>query len=93
MNSIFDLTALLLTLSAIFGWINYRFVGLPHTIGITFMGLVSSLLLILAELVYPQEQLFEQLTRMLRQIDFTEIVMDGMLAFLLFAGALTVDLR
>ncbi len=92
MLSIFDLTALLLTLSAIFGWINHRYIGLPHTIGLLAMGLVSSLMLVLFELMVPEERVYEALAEALRQIDFTATVMEGMLAFLLFAGALHVDL-
>ena len=92
MISIFDLVALLLTLSALFGWINRRFVRMPHSIGLLVMGLGASLLLILLEVAVPEERLYEDLARALRQIDFTAIVMDGMLGFLLFAGAINVDL-
>ncbi|RZA30862.1 MAG: sodium:proton antiporter [Proteobacteria bacterium] len=92
MISTFDLLALLLTLSALFGWINRRFVRMPHSIGLLVMGLGASLLLILLELAVPEEQLYEDLARALRQIDFTAVVMDGMLAFLLFAGAINVNL-
>ncbi|HRX35330.1 MAG TPA: sodium:proton antiporter [Aestuariivirga sp.] len=93
MTSVFDLTALLLTLSAAFGWLNYRFVRLPHTIGITFMGLIASLLLLLVEILLPNERIFEDIENAILHIDFADILMDGMLAFLLFAGALTVDLN
>ena len=41
MISIFDLAALLLTLSALFGWLNHRFLRLPHTIGLLVMGLAT----------------------------------------------------
>jgi CPA1 family monovalent cation:H+ antiporter len=89
--SIFDLAALLLTLSAVFGWINHRFVRLPHTIGLLLMGLGASLLLVLLHLIFPHAVLYTDLTDALLDIDFTTVVMDGMLAFLLFAGALNVD--
>lgn len=93
MLSLFELGALLLTLSAAFAWLNYRYVRLPHTIGLLVIGLASSLVLVLFELAVPEEQLYEALTGALRQIDFTATVMEGMLAFLLFAGALHVDLE
>jgi CPA1 family monovalent cation:H+ antiporter len=91
--SIFDVIALLLVLSALFGWLNRRFVRLPHTIGLLVMGLVASLLLVALEAAHPNdnEQLYEQLTQALKQIDFTAVVMNGMLSFLLFAGALNLD--
>jgi CPA1 family monovalent cation:H+ antiporter len=91
--SIFDLAALLLTLSALFGWLNRRFVRLPHSIGLLILGLLASLLLILLDLLFPAQHLYEDLTRALQQIDFTQMVMNGMLAFLLFAGALNLNLE
>ena len=93
MISIFDLAALLLTLSALFGWLNHRFLRLPHTIGLLVMGLLASLALVGLDLALPGQHLYEDLTKILRQVDFTDVVMNGMLAFLLFAGAMSLDLR
>jgi CPA1 family monovalent cation:H+ antiporter len=67
-------------------------IRLPHTIGLLVMGLGASLVLIAVELAFPDVALYEDLTGIIRQIDFQETVLDGMLAFLLFAGALHVDL-
>ena len=92
MISVFDMVALLLTLSALFGWFNRRFIRLPHSIGLLVMGLASSLLLIVLELAFPEEHLYEDVAQALRQIDFTAVLMNGMLAFLLFAGAINVNL-
>ena len=92
MLSTFDLIAVLLILTAAFGWLNHVFIRLPHTIGILVMGLAASLLLIGVELALPQVTLYESLTEQLRRIDFQTAVLDGMLAYLLFAGALHVDL-
>ena len=83
MISLFDLAALLLTLSALFGWLNHRLVRLPHTIGLLVMGLAASL---------PSRHLYDQVKQPLEQIDFTQVMMNGMLAFLLFAGALNLDM-
>ena len=52
MISIFDLAALLLTLSALFGWLNHRFLRLPHTIGLLVMGLLASLALGLLSMIF-----------------------------------------
>ncbi|RYG44168.1 sodium:proton antiporter, partial [bacterium] len=46
MISILDITALLLVLSALFGWLNHRFVHLPHATGLLVMGLLASLVLV-----------------------------------------------
>ena len=56
------------------------------------MGLAASLLLIGIEYLFPNTSLFGALTRAIHQIDFYSALMNGMLAFLLFAGALHVDL-
>ena len=93
MISIFDLAAMLLTLSALFGWLNRRFLRMPHSIGLLVMGLLASLALVLVDVAFPQQHLYEDLTRVLDQVDFTGVVMNGMLSFLLFAGALNLDLR
>ena len=92
MLSVFDLIAILLVLTAVFGWINHVLIRLPHTIGLLVMGLIASLVLIGLDVLVPKTALFESLTGMLRRIDFREMVLNGMLAFLLFAGALHVDL-
>ncbi len=92
MPSVFDLIAILLVLTATFAWLNHVLIRLPHTIGLLLMGLVASLVLIAIELALPQVTLYEGLTGLLRRIDFQHTLLDGMLAFLLFAGALNVDL-
>ncbi|WP_267358569.1 MULTISPECIES: sodium:proton antiporter [unclassified Methylobacterium] len=84
---------MLLTLSALFGWFNRRLLHMPHTIGLLVMGLLASLALVGLDLALPGQHLYEDLTRVLGQVDFTEVVMNGMLAFLLFAGAMSLDLR
>ncbi|MCC6717325.1 MAG: sodium:proton antiporter [Acetobacteraceae bacterium] len=89
--SLFDLVTLLLGLSALLGWVNFRFIGLPSSIGMLVMGLVASLLLVAVDLAAPSEPLHRQVAAAVATIDFAEAVMDGMLAFLLFAGALHLD--
>nr|WP_197064440.1 sodium:proton antiporter [Methylobacterium sp. ZNC0032] len=92
MLSAFDLIAILIVLTAIFGWLNHVFIRLPHAIGLLVMGLASSLILIGVEIAVPHISLYDDLRSLLRQIDFQEAVLNGMLAFLLFAGALHVNL-
>ncbi len=89
----FDLAAVLLTLAALFGWANRRFIGLPHTTALLLLGLGASLLLAAVERAYPSMAFSHTLRASLQQIDFTDVVMHGMLAFLIFAGALTLDLQ
>lgn len=90
--SILDLCAILLTLSAVFGWVNRKYVLLPHAVGLLVMGVVASLVLVALDAVLPDHRASATLGKVLGQIDFSAVVMDGMLAFLIFAGALHVDL-
>lgn len=92
MLSIFDLAAVLLFLSALFGWLNHKVLLLPHSIGLLVMSVMASVVLVGIDVVYPGQHLYGELTGALQQIDFSAVVMNGMLAFLLFAGALHVDL-
>jgi CPA1 family monovalent cation:H+ antiporter len=89
--SIFEIGAILIGLSTIFGYLNHRYLRLPHTIGLMMIALAASLVIILIEVVSPTSPVMEIIIGVLIQIDFHETVMHGMLSFLLFAGALHVD--
>ena len=91
MLTLFEISALLLTVSAVFGWLNHRLFGLPQTIGLLLMALVASLALIGFDQLVPTSDMRETISAAVGQIDFFEALMNGMLAFLLFAGALHVD--
>lgn len=86
-----NLAAILITLTALFSYINHRFIGLPTTIGVMLIALLLSLSLILiGELGIAQ---FDDVAeRLLLGVDFDTTLMQGMLSFLLFAGALHVNL-
>jgi CPA1 family monovalent cation:H+ antiporter len=88
-----DIAAVLLTLSAIFGWLNHKFLPLSPSVGMLVMSVVTSLLLVGLDALIPGLKLLGQLSEGLQQIDFAEVVVNGMLAFLLFAGSLHVDLE
>lgn len=88
----FELAAILLTLTAAFSWVNYRLGLMPRTIGLLVMGLGASLVVIGAEAAVPGLVDYEDLAGLVRQVDFEGTVLHGMLAFLLFAGALHVDI-
>ncbi len=92
MLSLFEIAAMMLVLSAVFGWINHAFLKLPHTIGLLIMALVASFVLLALQAVFPSLGLTQTMQSAIGQIDFNETVMNGMLAFLLFAGALHVDM-
>jgi CPA1 family monovalent cation:H+ antiporter len=88
---IFDLVAILLVISAALAFLNTKLLRLPTEIGVLIMGLAASLLLIVVELVATQTEVTRELMDAVHQIDFHASLMNGMLAFMLFAGALHVD--
>ncbi|MEJ2173550.1 MAG: sodium:proton antiporter [bacterium] len=86
-----DVVALLVSLTALLAYANHRLLRLPTTIGVMLIALLLSLALIVAgELGYGVEAWAEKIVA---RIDFNEALMHGMLSFLLFAGALHVDLN
>ena len=81
---LFQVVALLITLAALFAYLNHRFVGLPPTIGVMLIALGMSLgLHALAVVGFDVETPTRNL---LESIDFGETLLEVMLAFLLFAG-------
>ncbi len=87
-----DAAAVLVVLAAVFGYINHRLFKLPHTIGLTIMGALASLAMVAANALIPGFGFGHAVRGFLRGIDFHAALTEGMLAFLLFAGALHVDL-
>ena len=90
--SAFELAAILVVASALLGWLNHHFIKLPHVIGLTVMGSLAAIALTAVDAVVPGITLDNWVTETLQQLNFTETLLQGMLSFLLFAGALHVDL-
>jgi CPA1 family monovalent cation:H+ antiporter len=87
-----NIVAILLVLTATFSYINQRYLKWPMTIGVMAIALVLSLAIIgLDKLGFATLRGHEH--ALLTSIDFTEVLMQGMLSFLLFAGALHVDIN
>lgn len=88
--NVFQLAALLITLAAVFSYVNHRLFKLPTTIGLMLISLLFSLALICAS--HLGLNLEAKADRIIASIDFNQTLMQGMLSFLLFAGALHVNL-
>ncbi len=84
--------AILLTLAAAFGTLNYRVLHLPNSIGVLVLALAASLVMVVTNPVIGGVALRVLAQRMLATVDLPAALMDGVLSFLLFAGALHVDL-
>ncbi len=87
----FDAAAILIVLAAVLGYLNHRFLRLPQSIGLTVMGAVASLIVVGIDRLLPGSGVGTEIVRFIAGIDFHTTLMDGMLSFLLFAGALHVD--
>ena len=91
--SLFDVIAILVVLAALFAYVNHRLLKLPTTIGLMVMALALALAVLAVEAAWPSLEVAGTVRRLLEDhIDFNEALMHGMLGFLLFAGALHVDL-
>ncbi len=87
---LFQLTATLLTLAALFSYFNFRVLKLPTTIGLMVISRACSLARVAVGEFHPAVE--ERARQVLTGIDFNKTLMQGMLGFLLFAAALHVNL-
>lgn len=91
MNDYFFIITVLITLSAVFGYINVRFLKLPNTIGLMLITIVFTLGVF--ALSYFDSTLLNAEKYIITQIDFKTVLLDIMLSFLLFAGALHTNFQ
>jgi CPA1 family monovalent cation:H+ antiporter len=87
----FEIIAILVTIAAVLSYVNYRWVRMPTAIGLMFISLLISLVII--ALGHFGIGIRERAESVLQQIDFSETLLHGMLSYLLFAGALQVHLQ
>lgn len=85
----YSILTLLIVLTAAFSYINFRFIRLPPTVGVMLIALVCSLLIIAVGVFDPA--VVETPVRLIGSLDFEHLVMRVMLSFLLFAGAIHID--
>jgi CPA1 family monovalent cation:H+ antiporter len=88
---ILELSTILITLAAVFTLINIRLLKLPQTIGLMILALCLSIVVTVVGIVFPQ--VFETVTEITREFDFSELLVNVMLPFLLFAGAISVNVH
>ncbi len=88
---ILELSTILLTLASIFTLINIRLLKLPQTIGLMILALCLSIALAIIGLIFPK--VIVTVTEITREFDFSELLVNVMLPFLLFAGAMSVNVH
>jgi CPA1 family monovalent cation:H+ antiporter len=87
-----DIVAICLVVTALLSYVNFRFVRLPNTIGVMVIAMGLSLALVALGAAGWDFGLLAKEEAFLRSLNFSDVLMQGMLSFLLFAGALHVDL-
>ncbi|MBV1922327.1 MAG: sodium:proton antiporter [Pseudomonadales bacterium] len=87
-----DTTAIILAITALFSFLNYRFIKLPTTIGVMVISLVISVVLLVLQYA-GFDGVTQQARTFIQHVNFDEVVMKGMLSLLLFAGALHVNIN
>lgn len=89
--SILEISATFLSITALLTYVNHRFIGLPTTIGVMVISILLSIAAIFLGFL-GFNQLIDYEVSLLDQLDFTEVLLDGMLSMLLFAGALHINI-
>ena len=89
--TILEISAIFLSITALLTYVNHRFIGLPTTIGVMVISILLSIAAIFLGFL-GFDQLIDYEVSLLEQLDFTEVLLDGMLSMLLFAAALHVNI-
>ena len=89
--NVFDISSILVTLSALLMYINFKYIKLPTTIGLMGLSLILSSIVFVSGYINPS--IISYSISLIDSIDFNKALMGGMLSFLLFAGALHVDIN
>jgi CPA1 family monovalent cation:H+ antiporter len=89
---LFEIAAVLIVLTALFSYVNYRTIGLPTTIGVMVISMLVSLG-IAGMGMFGLGAVQRQSAEILGGIDFNKALLHGMLSYLLFAGALHIKLE
>ena len=86
-----ELSTFLISLAAIFSIINLRILKLPLTIGLMVLAIALSAIVLIVGIISPE--FLSIATSLTQQFDFSELLINVMLPFLLFAGAISVDVH
>ena len=87
----YSLITILIVLTAAFSYLNARFIKLPATIGIMLISLICSIVIQVLGKLNPA--IVNHSAAALQSLDFEDLLMRMMLSFLLFAGAIHIDVH
>ncbi len=88
---VLELSTVLLLLASIFSIINLRILKLPQTIGLMVLAIGLSFFILAIGLVFPS--ILDSVSSIIKSFDFEILLIDIMLPFLLFAGAISVNVH
>jgi monovalent cation:H+ antiporter, CPA1 family len=88
---LFPLISILIVLSASFAYVNFRYLKFPNTIGLMIVSLLFSLAIIAINPLAPS--LKPRVEIILNSIDFSDLLLEVMLSFMLFAGAIHIKFK
>jgi len=88
---ILELSTLLLLLASVFSIVNLRLLKLPQTIGLMILAIILSIIVLLIGLIFPDFLLAA--TSITEKFDFSTLLLKVMLPFLLFAGAISINVH
>ena len=88
---VLDFITLLIIMAALFTLINVKYLKLPSTIGLMILALMLSLFIVFGEVLFSTLKTLS--TDMMNEFKFSEVLFKVMLSFLLFAGALDMNLK
>ncbi len=83
--------SVLIVLASFFAYLNIRYLKLPSTIGVMIIAMAVSIFLVIAGNIFPTT--LNRFSGLLKDVDFTEVLMGAMLNFLLFAGAIHINIK
>ena len=88
---LFHLFSILIVLSAGFAYINFRILKLPNAIGLMLVSLIFSFIILILGYYFPSFK--ESIAIKMDNINFSELLLEGMLSFMLFAGAIHIKFK
>ncbi|MBK0382111.1 sodium:proton antiporter [Pedobacter sp. SD-b] len=89
--SLYHTFSILIVLSAIFAYLNFRYLKLPASIGLMLIALISSICLVITGRLYPS--VLGDVTGFIKSFNFSDLVLGSMLSFMLFAGAIHINME
>jgi CPA1 family monovalent cation:H+ antiporter len=89
--NLFHLFSILIVLSAGFAYINFRVLKLPNAIGLMLVSLIFSFFILIMGYYFPAFK--DNIALKMNSINFSELLLESMLSFMLFAGAIHIKFK